>query len=85
MRKTLIEQMFSDHPPGRDVVRVLTRAITTTSIEVWLLGPIVKSAGFDALLLTMAGIAVVTFSFMLLLPERSAEAARATLAARAAE
>jgi hypothetical protein len=29
--------MFSDHPQGRDVVRVLTRAITTTSIEVWLL------------------------------------------------
>jgi hypothetical protein len=47
--------------------------------------PIVKSAGFDVLLLTMAAISVVTFAVMTLLPETTAEAARAMPAPGAAE
>jgi MFS family permease len=39
-----------------------------SSLAVWLLGPIVKAAGFDSLLLLMAGIAVCTTLLVLLLP-----------------
>jgi MFS family permease len=39
-----------------------------SSLAVWLLGPIVKAAGFDMLLLLMAGIAVCTTLLVLLLP-----------------
>jgi len=39
-----------------------------SSLAVWLLGPIVKAAGFDTLLLLMAGIAVCTTLLVLLLP-----------------
>ena len=39
-----------------------------SSLAVWLLGPIVKAAGFDMLLWLMAGIAVCTTLLVLLLP-----------------
>jgi len=39
-----------------------------SSLAVWLLGPIVKAAGFNMLLLLMAGIAVCTTLLVLLLP-----------------
>jgi hypothetical protein len=39
-----------------------------SSLAVWLLGPLVKTAGFDALLLLMAAIAIVTLCVVLLLP-----------------
>jgi uncharacterized membrane protein YhiD involved in acid resistance len=35
---------------------------------VWLLGPLVKAAGFRTLLLVMAGIAAITLCVVLLLP-----------------
>lgn len=40
-----------------------------SSLAVWLLGPIVKAAGFDMLLLLMAGIAVCTTLLVLALPD----------------
>jgi predicted MFS family arabinose efflux permease len=40
-----------------------------SSLAVWLLGPIVKAAGFDTLLLVMAGIALCTFLLVLWLPD----------------
>src|SRR5690606_12054025 len=39
-----------------------------SSLAVWLLGPIVKAAGFDTLLLVMAGLAVCTTLLVILLP-----------------
>ena len=39
-----------------------------SSLAVWLLGPIVKAAGFDTLLWVMAGIAVCTTLLVLMLP-----------------
>jgi hypothetical protein len=46
----------------------LAVAFGVSSLAVWLLGPLVKAAGFRSLLLLMAGIAVVTFCVVLLLP-----------------
>ena len=40
-------------------------------MAVWALGPIVKASGFHWLMLLMAGIAVVTLAFAMLLPDAS--------------
>ena len=40
-----------------------------SSLAVWLLGPVVKAAGFQSLLFAMSGIAVCTLVFVLWLPE----------------
>ncbi len=39
-----------------------------SSLAVWLLGPVVKAAGFDALLLAMAAVSLCTAAFVTLLP-----------------
>jgi len=46
----------------------LAVAFGVSSLAVWLLGPLVKAAGFRTLLLVMAAIAAVTFCVVLLLP-----------------
>ncbi len=46
----------------------LAISFTISSLAVYLLGPVVKAAGFNVLLLTMAAIAVVTFSAAVWLP-----------------
>ena len=46
----------------------LAVAFGVSSLAVWLLGPLVKAAGFRALLLVMAAIAAVTLCVVLLLP-----------------
>jgi len=46
----------------------LTVSFGVSSVAVWLLGPVVKAAGFQSLLLAMAVIAVVTFATVMLLP-----------------
>ncbi len=50
----------------------LAVAFGVSSLAVWLLGPLVKAAGFRALLLLMAAIAMVTLIVVLMLP-RSAD------------
>ncbi len=52
----------------------LTVAFGVSSLAVWLLGPVVKAAGFRTLLLAMAAIAVVTFLAVLWLPRRDPRA-----------
>ena len=42
-----------------------------SSVAVWALGPIVKASGFQWLMLLMAGIAVLTLAFAMLLPDAS--------------
>jgi len=76
----MIVRYVDDRMRSRVAGMRLTVSIGAASVAVWALGPIVKSAGFDALLTTMAGIAVITFSVMTLLPERTAERARAAAA-----
>ena len=46
----------------------LTIAFGVSSLAVWLLGPIVKAAGFATLLAAMAGIALLTLCAILFLP-----------------
>jgi MFS family permease len=49
-----------------------------SSMAVWMLGPVVKVAGFDALLYAMSGIALCTLLFAAMLPDdRVREQARA--------
>ncbi len=48
----------------------LTVAFGVSSLAVWLLGPVVKVAGFRVLLLVMAGTALLTFLAVLWLPRR---------------
>jgi MFS family permease len=48
-----------------------------SSLAVWLLGPAVKAAGFDALLYAMAGIALCTLAFVAMLPEPARAEVRA--------
>jgi len=49
-----------------------------SSAAVWMLGPVVKSAGFAALLYAMAGIALATLFFVAMLPEPAREPTRAS-------
>jgi MFS family permease len=46
----------------------LTIAFSVSSLAVWLLGPIVKAAGFATLLVAMSGIALLTLCAILFLP-----------------
>jgi predicted MFS family arabinose efflux permease len=39
-----------------------------SSLAVWLLGPVVKSAGFETLLIALAFIALTTLAFVAMLP-----------------
>jgi MFS family permease len=81
----MIVRYVDDRMRSRVAGMRLTVSIGASSVAVWALGPIVKGAGFDVLLLTMAGISVVTFVVMTLLPESTAEAARAVAVADPAE
>lgn len=49
----------------------LAISFSISSLAVYLLGPVVKSAGFDSLLVTMAGIAIVTLAAAAWLPATS--------------
>jgi MFS family permease len=77
----MIVRYVDDRMRSRVAGMRLTVSIGASSVAVWALGPIVKAAGFDVLLLTMAGIATVTFLVMTFLPETSIEAAKAAPAA----
>ena len=54
----------------------LAVAFGVSSLAVWLLGPLVKAAGFRSLLLLMAAIAFVTLCVVLLLPQHVRTRAR---------
>jgi MFS family permease len=71
----MIVRYVDDRMRSRVAGMRLTVSIGASSVAVWALGPIVKAAGFDVLLLTMAAIASVTMLLMSFLPEASIEAA----------
>jgi len=55
----------------------LAVSLGISSLAVWLLGPLVKSMGFDKLLLVLAGVALCTVLTVLWLPSEQAEQAAA--------
>jgi MFS family permease len=64
----LIVRYVDDSMRSRVSGMRLAVAFGVSSLAVWLLGPLVKAAGFRALLLVMAGIALVTLCVVMLLP-----------------
>ena len=64
----MIVRFVDDRMRSRVSGMRFTVAFGVSSAAVWLLGPVVKVAGFGALMLLMAGIAVMTLLAVLLLP-----------------
>jgi len=64
----IIVRFVDDRMRSRVAGARLAISFTISSLAVYLLGPVVKGAGFDVLLLTMAAIAAVTFSAAVWLP-----------------
>jgi MFS family permease len=73
----LIVRYVSDSHRSRVTGMRLTVSLTASSLGVWLLGPAVKAAGFGALLLAMAAIALCTLAAVLFLPGATAAAPQA--------
>lgn len=71
----LVVRYIDDRMRSRVTGVRLAISFGVSSAAVWALGPFVKAAGFDTLLLTMAGIALFSVAFVLYLPaEPPAEA-----------
>jgi MFS family permease len=64
----LIVRYVDDRMRSRVAGMRLAVSLGASSAAVWLLGPVVKHAGFDVLLWVMAGIAVTTFGVVAWLP-----------------
>jgi MFS family permease len=64
----IIVRFVDDRIRSRVAGARLAISFSISSLAVYLLGPLVKGAGFDALLLTMAAIAVVTLTTAVWLP-----------------
>lgn len=69
----LIVRYVDDRMRSRVSGMRLAVAFGVSSLAVWLLGPLVKAAGFRTLLLLMAGIAVVTLCVVLMLPRSTVQ------------
>jgi len=74
----MIVRYVDDRMRSRVAGMRLTVSIGISSLAVWLLGPAVKAAGFDALFASMAGVSLLTAAIVAWLP---AEAPRAQPAA----
>jgi MFS family permease len=82
----MIVQYVDDRMRSRVAGMRLAVSFGVSSLAVYLLGPTVKAAGFEALLLIMAGLAAFTTICVAFLPGRISTAAPAALApARAAQ
>ena len=64
----MIVRYVDDRMRSRVAGMRLAVSLGASSVAVWLLGPVVKQAGFSVLLMVMAGIACVTFTFVTFLP-----------------
>ncbi len=64
----IIVRFVDDRIRSRVAGARLALSFSISSLAVYLLGPVVKSSGFDALLLAMAAIAAVTFAAAVWLP-----------------
>ncbi len=72
----MIVRYVDDRMRSRVAGMRLAVSLGASSIAVWLLGPVVKQAGFSVLLTVMAGIACITFTFVTFLPTPPTEAER---------
>ncbi len=68
----MIVRYVDDRLRSRVAGMRLTVAFGISSLAVWLLGPLVKSMGFAALLWTMAAIAAIRTALLLFLPDEPA-------------
>ncbi len=64
----MIARYVDDSMRSRVAGMRLALSLGFSSLAVWLLGPVVKSVGFDTLLLLLAGIALCTAAVVLALP-----------------
>lgn len=64
----MIVRYVDDRIRSRVTGMRLAIGLGVSAVAVWLLGPVVKNAGFTALLLIMAGLAAMTVAFVALLP-----------------
>jgi MFS family permease len=64
----MIVQYVDDRMRSRVTGMRLAVALGASSAAVWVLGPLVKQAGFTTLLWVMTGLAAITFVFVLWLP-----------------
>jgi MFS family permease len=79
----MIVQYVDDRMRSRVAGMRLAVSFGISSLAVYLLGPMVKSAGFGALLLLMAGISTLTTMFVAALPGRIPSSIPATVPAAA--
>jgi predicted MFS family arabinose efflux permease len=79
--EAMIVRFVDDRMRSRVAGMRLTVSIGISSLAVWLLGPVVKAAGFSSLLLAMAGVAVLTCAIVAWLPGEAAVARARTAAA----
>jgi MFS family permease len=78
----MIVRYVDDRMRSRVAGMRLSVSIGISSLAVWLLGPVVKAAGFSTLMLALAGVAAVTSAIVAWLPGDAAVArARSTAAA----
>jgi MFS family permease len=73
----LIARYVDDRMRSRVAGLRLAVSLSISSLAVWLLGPLVKTMGFDTLLLVLAGIALCTAATVMWLPSEKPEAATA--------
>jgi hypothetical protein len=64
----MVVRYVDDRMRSRVAGMRLTVSIGLSSLAVWLLGPVVKAAGFGALMLAMSCIAIATAAIVNLLP-----------------
>lgn len=72
----MIVRYIDDRMRSRVTGIRLAVSFGVSSLAVWMLGPVVKAAGFSTLLYAMAGIALCTLAFVAMLPDTDAEPAR---------
>ncbi len=71
----MIARYVDDHMRSRVAGMRLAVSLSISSLAVWLLGPLVKGMGFQAVLLMLAGVALCTAFAVLWLPSDEPEAA----------
>jgi MFS family permease len=74
----MIVRYVDDRMRSRVAGMRLTVSIGISSLAVWLLGPMVKAAGFDTLFASMAGVALITAAIVSLLPSETPRVQAAT-------
>lgn len=73
--ETMIARYVDDRMRSRVAGMRLAVSLSISSLALWLLGPIVKGMGFDALMLMLAGVALLTAAVVMCLPSERPAAA----------